>query len=186
MSVSRSIFPLINDVDRSYFGLRGQQGRDQVGVIDGFLHSADRRQPDNDRRSRATPRCRPPTVMLTIPTQLGVDYNSTSSTPSHVAGSGMATQHRWPVEGAILTRLSPFYGFGMPTTLANSDDFAVVRLHVGRVREAGVRACGGGLRSGSARPSGMPPVGLAPSICTNRNWGRSSSPFLPPLSGCGT
>ena len=34
--VSRSIFPIVNELDAMYFGARGQGANDQIGVIDGF------------------------------------------------------------------------------------------------------------------------------------------------------
>ncbi|NVM97246.1 LLM class flavin-dependent oxidoreductase, partial [Arthrobacter sp. SDTb3-6] len=38
VSVSRSVIPVVDDVDRMYFGLRSQaQNKDQVGMIDGLL-----------------------------------------------------------------------------------------------------------------------------------------------------
>ncbi|HHT12009.1 MAG TPA: LLM class flavin-dependent oxidoreductase [Propionibacterium sp.] len=107
VSVSRSIFPLINDVDRSYFGLRGQQGRDQVGVIDGFTSTFGKTyaaEPDElieqlkgDAAVQAAD-----TVMLTIPTQLGVDYNLhvLNAFAEHVAPAlGWRPNTDGPVEG---------------------------------------------------------------------------------------
>lgn len=80
VSVSRSIFPLVSDLDRHYFGLRGRDGNDQIGVIDGFRSTFGKTyadEPDKviealqaDAAVQAAD-----TVMLTIPTQLGVDYN---------------------------------------------------------------------------------------------------------------
>ena len=78
-SVSRSIFPLINDRDRLYFG-RGQEG-DQIGILDntraifGRSYAA---EPDilieqlrEDEAIAAAD-----TLLLTIPNQLGIAYNA--------------------------------------------------------------------------------------------------------------
>src|SRR5690606_10018074 len=35
-SVSRSVFPLVSDRDRAYFGLRSAENGDQIGIIDGY------------------------------------------------------------------------------------------------------------------------------------------------------
>lgn len=80
VSISRSIFPIISDLDRHFFGLRGQGSSDQVGVIDGFRSTFGRTyaaEPDvlveqlkEDPAIEAAD-----TVMLTIPSQLGADYN---------------------------------------------------------------------------------------------------------------
>lgn len=81
VSVSRSIFPLVNDLDRSYFGT-GRQDEDKVGWIDentkaifGRSYAA---EPDalvahleNDEAIAAAD-----TLLLTVPNQLGVDYNA--------------------------------------------------------------------------------------------------------------
>lgn len=80
VSVSRSVFPLVSDRDRAYFGLRNADGKDQVGVIDGFRSTFGKTysaEPDalieqllQDEAVMAAD-----TLMLTIPNQLGVDYN---------------------------------------------------------------------------------------------------------------
>ena len=80
VSVSRSIFPLMNDKDRAYFGLRGRDSRDQVGYIDGGAATFGRSyaaEPDQlieelrgDEAIAAAD-----TLLLIIPNQLGVDYN---------------------------------------------------------------------------------------------------------------
>lgn len=80
VSVSRSIFPLVSEEDRRYFGLRGQTSQDQIGVIDGFRSTFGKTYADEPdaliealRQDAALEAA--DTVMLTIPTQLGVDYN---------------------------------------------------------------------------------------------------------------
>lgn len=79
VSVSRSIFPLVSDLDRRYFGLQGHGG-DQVGVIDGMTSTFGKTYADEPdalveqlRQDAAVEAA--DTVMLTIPSQLGVDYN---------------------------------------------------------------------------------------------------------------
>lgn len=79
VSVSRSIFPIRNDLDRRYF-LSGDHN-DQFGMIDNFRAVFGRTyaaEPDalvaqlaEDEAIAAAD-----TLMLTIPSQLGVDYNA--------------------------------------------------------------------------------------------------------------
>jgi alkanesulfonate monooxygenase SsuD/methylene tetrahydromethanopterin reductase-like flavin-dependent oxidoreductase (luciferase family) len=78
VSVSRSIFPLLTDEDRLYFG--GRQDGDQIGVIDGMRSTFGKTyaaEPDvlvqqllDDAAIRSAD-----TLMLTIPSQLGVEFN---------------------------------------------------------------------------------------------------------------
>jgi alkanesulfonate monooxygenase SsuD/methylene tetrahydromethanopterin reductase-like flavin-dependent oxidoreductase (luciferase family) len=81
VSVSRSIFALVDDRDRAYFG-RGNQDQDQVGYIDeqtraifGRSYAAEPdvlvRQLAEDEAIKAAD-----TLLLTVPNQLGVDYNA--------------------------------------------------------------------------------------------------------------
>ena len=92
VSVSRSIFALVNDEDRRYFGL-DRQTKDQIGNIDeqtraifGRSYAA---EPDvlveelaEDEAIQAAD-----TLLLTVPNQLGVDYNTHAleSILTHVA-----------------------------------------------------------------------------------------------------
>ena len=96
VSVSRSIFALTDDRDRAYFG--GRREEDQVGYIDeqtraifGRSYAA---EPDalieELRKDEAIAAA--DTLLLTVPNQLGVDYNA------HV------------IE-AILTRVAPALGW---------------------------------------------------------------------------
>lgn len=76
----RSIFPIVSDADRRFFALRGEDSHDQIGIIDGLQSTFGRTyaaEPDvlieqlaGDEALRAAD-----TVMLTIPSQLGVDFN---------------------------------------------------------------------------------------------------------------
>jgi alkanesulfonate monooxygenase SsuD/methylene tetrahydromethanopterin reductase-like flavin-dependent oxidoreductase (luciferase family) len=81
ISVSRSIFPLINDRDRIYFGRDGQD-KDQIGFIDGPNQAIFGRsyaaEPDvlieQLRKDEAIAEA--DTLLLTVPNQLGVAYNA--------------------------------------------------------------------------------------------------------------
>ncbi|MBE7217768.1 MAG: LLM class flavin-dependent oxidoreductase [Caulobacteraceae bacterium] len=80
VSVSRSIFPLVDDRDRAYFG-RGGESADQVGVIDnmravfGRTYAAEPdRLAEELRADEAIAEA--DTLLLTVPNTLGVDYNA--------------------------------------------------------------------------------------------------------------
>jgi alkanesulfonate monooxygenase SsuD/methylene tetrahydromethanopterin reductase-like flavin-dependent oxidoreductase (luciferase family) len=81
VSVSRSIFPLVDDRDRAYFG-GSQQGSDQIGYLDETTRAVFGRtyaaEPDALVRQLAddTAIAAADTLLLTIPNQLGVDYNA--------------------------------------------------------------------------------------------------------------
>jgi hypothetical protein len=81
VSVSRSIFPLVDDRDRAYFG-RDARDQDQVGYIDANTRAIFGRsyaaEPDvlvkelaGDEAIQVAD-----TLLLTVPNQLGVDYNA--------------------------------------------------------------------------------------------------------------
>lgn len=80
VSVSRSIFPLINEVDAAYFGADRDGSFDQVGIIDGLqstfgkTYAAEPDQLIEQLKADAAVQAAD-TVMLTIPNQLGADYN---------------------------------------------------------------------------------------------------------------
>jgi alkanesulfonate monooxygenase SsuD/methylene tetrahydromethanopterin reductase-like flavin-dependent oxidoreductase (luciferase family) len=82
VSVSRNIFALVNDRDRAYFGGRGDDDEDQLGFIDESKRSIFGRsyvaEPDvlieQLRKDEAIAAA--DTLLLTIPNQLGVDYNA--------------------------------------------------------------------------------------------------------------
>jgi len=91
VSVSRSIFPLVNDQDRKYFGR--SQDVDAIGYLDettraifGRTYAA---EPDAmvDLLRADTAIAAADTLLLTIPNQLGVDYNAhvLESLLTHVA-----------------------------------------------------------------------------------------------------
>ena len=81
VSVSRSIFVLVNDIDRAYFG-RGDQEGDTIGLLDAKTRAIFGRsyaaEPDvlveqlrkDDAIGEAD------TLLLTVPNQLGVAYNA--------------------------------------------------------------------------------------------------------------
>jgi alkanesulfonate monooxygenase SsuD/methylene tetrahydromethanopterin reductase-like flavin-dependent oxidoreductase (luciferase family) len=80
VSVSRSIFPVVTDMDRAYFG-RDSSSQDQVGFLDGGparfgkTYAGEPEQlvkelADDEAIAAAD------TLLLTIPNQLGVDYNA--------------------------------------------------------------------------------------------------------------
>ncbi len=81
VSVSRSIFPLVDDRDLTYFGRRSQDS-DEIGFIDAETQAIFGRsyaaEPDvliqqlkEDQAIAAAD-----TLLLTVPNQLGVDYNA--------------------------------------------------------------------------------------------------------------
>ena len=85
VSVSRSIFPIVTDLDRAYFGDE-TASRDQVGYLDqgaarfGKTYAG---EPEQLVRALAEDEAiaAADTLLLTIPNQLGVDYNG------HLLGS---------------------------------------------------------------------------------------------------
>jgi alkanesulfonate monooxygenase SsuD/methylene tetrahydromethanopterin reductase-like flavin-dependent oxidoreductase (luciferase family) len=105
ISVSRSIFPIVNSKDAMYFGRRSDG--DQIGIIDGFQSTFGKTyagEPDDliaqlkgDSALMAAD-----TVMLTVPNQLGVEYNLhiLESFAKHVAPAlGWKPNTDGPVEG---------------------------------------------------------------------------------------
>ncbi len=81
VSVSRSIFALVDDRDRTYFG-RGDEGDDQIGflgdntrAIFGRSYAA---EPDVlvAQLAKDEAIAEADTLLLTVPNQLGVDYNA--------------------------------------------------------------------------------------------------------------
>ncbi|MGV8885135.1 MAG: LLM class flavin-dependent oxidoreductase [Microbacteriaceae bacterium] len=82
VSVSRSIIPIVSDADRHYFGLRGQiEAKDQVGQLDGGLARFGKSyigEPDviAEQLAQDVAVQAADTVLVTVPNQLGVDYNA--------------------------------------------------------------------------------------------------------------
>jgi alkanesulfonate monooxygenase SsuD/methylene tetrahydromethanopterin reductase-like flavin-dependent oxidoreductase (luciferase family) len=96
VSVSRSVFPIVTDVDHAYFG-RESVSQDQVGIIDGGTARFGKTyagEPDQLVRDLAEDEAiaAADTLLLTVPNQLGVDYNA------HVIDS-------------VLTHLAPGLGW---------------------------------------------------------------------------
>ena len=94
VSVSRSIFPFTTNLDDLYFGPRSEGQGDQIGIIDGARSTFDKspaEEPDELIESlRADPAVEAAdTVLLTIPSQLGVVYciSILESFAQHVAPS---------------------------------------------------------------------------------------------------
>ena len=78
VSVSRSIFPIVNDLDRTYFGREGNS-QDQAGFIDGGRARFGKTyagEPEHLVKQLAQDEAiaAADTLLLTIPNQLGVDY----------------------------------------------------------------------------------------------------------------
>jgi alkanesulfonate monooxygenase SsuD/methylene tetrahydromethanopterin reductase-like flavin-dependent oxidoreductase (luciferase family) len=81
VSVSRSIFPLVDDRDRRYFGRSAEAG-DQVGFIDPSTQAIFGRsyaaEPDVlvDQLGADEAIAAADTLLITVPNQLGVEYNA--------------------------------------------------------------------------------------------------------------
>jgi alkanesulfonate monooxygenase SsuD/methylene tetrahydromethanopterin reductase-like flavin-dependent oxidoreductase (luciferase family) len=81
VSVSRSIFALVNDRDRAYFGRSGESA-DQFGYIEANTRAIfGRSYADEPERLVAAlvqdeAIAEADTLLLTVPNQLGVDYNA--------------------------------------------------------------------------------------------------------------
>jgi len=91
VSVSRSIFPIVNNLDRAYFG-REASSQDQVGFLDGGKARFGKTyagEPDQliEQLAQDEAIAAADTLLLTIPNQLGVDYcaHVLESLLSHVA-----------------------------------------------------------------------------------------------------
>jgi alkanesulfonate monooxygenase SsuD/methylene tetrahydromethanopterin reductase-like flavin-dependent oxidoreductase (luciferase family) len=79
VSVSRSVFPVVNDRDRAYFGGESRS-RDQVGQLEGGTARFGKTyagEPDQLVKDLAEDEAiaAADTLLLTIPNQLGVEYN---------------------------------------------------------------------------------------------------------------
>ncbi|WP_395692466.1 LLM class flavin-dependent oxidoreductase [Nocardioides sp.] len=91
VSVSRSIFPIVSDADRAYFG-HESRSQDQVGHLEGGPARFGKTYADEPDRLVAAlvedeAVAAADTLLLTVPNQLGVDYNAhvLESVLTHVA-----------------------------------------------------------------------------------------------------
>ncbi|MFV0451394.1 MAG: LLM class flavin-dependent oxidoreductase [Propioniciclava sp.] len=91
VSVSRSVFPLVSEQDRAYFG-HGQDSDDSFGAIDNFRGVFGRSyaaEPDVlvQQLAEDSAIAAADTLLLTVPNQLGVEYNAhvLESILTHVA-----------------------------------------------------------------------------------------------------
>jgi alkanesulfonate monooxygenase SsuD/methylene tetrahydromethanopterin reductase-like flavin-dependent oxidoreductase (luciferase family) len=80
VSVSRSIFPIVSDLDRAYFG-SARGGQDQVGYLEGGAARFGKTyagEPEQLVKELADDEAiaAADTLLLTVPNQLGVDYNA--------------------------------------------------------------------------------------------------------------
>ena len=80
VSVSRSIMPIVTDEDRAYFGYE-RNGEDSFGFIDNFKGVFGRSyaaEPDVliEELAKDSAIAAADTLLLTVPNQLGVDYNA--------------------------------------------------------------------------------------------------------------
>ena len=80
VSVSRSVFPIVSDLDRAYFG-HESGSQDQVGHLDGGIARFGKSyvgEPDELAKQLLEDEAiaAADTLLLTVPNQLGVDYNA--------------------------------------------------------------------------------------------------------------
>ena len=81
VSVSRSVLPITEDIDRLYFGDQSQEKDDQIGLLDGVRSRFGRTyagEPDQIAAELAADEAvqAADTVLFTVPNQLGVEYNA--------------------------------------------------------------------------------------------------------------
>jgi len=81
VSVSRSVIPITTDEDRRYFGGRAADGEDQIGYLEGTIARFGRSytgEPDviAEELARDPAVQAADTLLLTVPNQLGVEYNA--------------------------------------------------------------------------------------------------------------
>jgi alkanesulfonate monooxygenase SsuD/methylene tetrahydromethanopterin reductase-like flavin-dependent oxidoreductase (luciferase family) len=102
------VMPITSDVDRMYFG--GRDDEDQVGYLDGGLARFGRSyvgEPDRiaEELARDAAVREADTLLLTVPNQLGVDYNAhlLATIAEHVAPAiGWVHPDRRSVEPAAV------------------------------------------------------------------------------------
>ncbi|HWK80357.1 MAG TPA: LLM class flavin-dependent oxidoreductase [Thermomicrobiales bacterium] len=81
VSVSRSVLPITTDEDRRYFGGRAEDTRDQIGILDGVRSRFGKSYIGEphvlaDQLAADAAVQMADTLYLTVPNQLGVDYNA--------------------------------------------------------------------------------------------------------------
>jgi len=81
VSVSRSVIPIVTDEDRAYFGARRAEDRDQLGYLDGAFARFGRSYTGEpgaiaEEIARDVAVQAADTLLLTVPNQLGVEYNA--------------------------------------------------------------------------------------------------------------
>lgn len=107
VSVSRSVFPLVSAKDRAYFGMRSSENGDQIGIIDGYRSTFGKTyaaEPDVliEQLLADEAVMTADTLMLTIPNQLGPEYNLhvLQAFAEHVAPAlGWKPNTEGPVQG---------------------------------------------------------------------------------------
>ena len=110
VSVSRSVFPIVSEQDELYFGLRSRENSDQIGVIDGMRSTFGKTYADTPDRLIEQLRAdeavmAADTLMLTIPNQLGPEYNLhvLQAFAEHVAPAlGWKPNSEGPVVGSAI------------------------------------------------------------------------------------
>jgi alkanesulfonate monooxygenase SsuD/methylene tetrahydromethanopterin reductase-like flavin-dependent oxidoreductase (luciferase family) len=80
VSVSRSVLPIVTDLDREYFG-GDRSGEDQVGILEGVRARFGKSyvgEPDRLAEGLAKDAAvqEADTLLITVPNMLGVDYNA--------------------------------------------------------------------------------------------------------------
>ena len=80
ISVSRSVLPIVSDLDREYFGAE-RSGEDQVGILEGVRARFGKSytgEPDRlaEELAKDVAVREADTLLLTVPNMLGVDYNA--------------------------------------------------------------------------------------------------------------
>jgi alkanesulfonate monooxygenase SsuD/methylene tetrahydromethanopterin reductase-like flavin-dependent oxidoreductase (luciferase family) len=81
VSVSRSVLPIVSDLDRRLFGNGARSSNDQLGELEGVIARFGRSfigEPDEiaDELGRDAAVREADTLLLTVPNQLGVEYNA--------------------------------------------------------------------------------------------------------------
>ncbi len=111
VSVSRSVFPIVNEQDELYFGLRSRENQDQIGVIDGFRSTFGKTYADSpdrliDQLMADEAVMAADTLLLTVPNQLGVEHNLhiLEAFAKHIAPAlGWKPNSEGPVTGYALS-----------------------------------------------------------------------------------